>query len=171
MTRDFRSKGLVLNIDINSEVIPFFSSVVQDKDITEESFYPFVDQYIDVSGKETQVKALAFDIFCQYSTVDSKVFSDYYAIWRRRVENGFPVNYDAQYKPQSLISKAYGIDPYEVWFRRTRERGAGSLDVGAHERQPLSRRRYRLPEKRFLLRGKKQGMDDRRALRISPQLL
>ena len=49
MTRDFRSKGLVLNIDINSEVIPFFSSVVQDKDITEESFYPFVDQYIDVS--------------------------------------------------------------------------------------------------------------------------
>ena len=123
MARDFRSKGLVLNIDINSEVIPFFSSVVQDKDITEESFYPFVDQYIDVSGKETQVKALAFDIFCQYSTVDSKVFSDYYAIWRRRVENGFPVNYDAQYKPQSLISKAYGIDPYEVWFRRTRERG------------------------------------------------
>ncbi|MCI9336647.1 MAG: hypothetical protein HFH93_03735 [Lachnospiraceae bacterium] len=121
--RDFRSGGIIVNIDINSEVIPFFGSVLGDREITEETFYPFVDQYVDLTDRKTQVRALAFDIFCQYSTVDSQVFSDYYAIWRRRVENGVPVNYDAQFKAQSLLSRAYGIDPYAVWFRRTRERG------------------------------------------------
>lgn len=121
--RDFQSRGIIINIDINSEVIPFFNSVIQDKVITPESFYPFIDQYVDLPDAKTQVRALAFDVFCQYSTVDSQVFSDYYAIWNRKVENGFPVNYDAQFKAQSLLSKAYGIDPYDVWFRRTRQRG------------------------------------------------
>ena len=61
--RDFRSGGIIVNIDINSEVIPFFGSVLGDREITEETFYPFVDQYVDLTDRKTQVRALAFDIF------------------------------------------------------------------------------------------------------------
>lgn len=121
--KKFQSKGIIINIDINTEVIPYFNSIIQDKDISQESFYPFVDQYVDLSNAKTQVKALAFDIFCQYSAVDSKVFSDYYEIWRRKVENDLPANYDVRYKAQSILNKTYSIDPYDVWFRRTRQRG------------------------------------------------
>jgi len=123
MTKKFQSKGLIVNIDINSTVTPFINSVCQDEKITRESFYPFVDQYIDLQEGESQIKAIAYDIFCQFSAVDSKVWTDYYEIWKRKTENGVPVCYDYQYKAQSILNKTYGIDPFEVWFARTRERG------------------------------------------------
>lgn len=109
--------GLILNIDINSVNTPFLNEAAEREPFIEETMYPFVDQYAD-----TQVKALSFCIFCQYSATPSKIWSDSLALYDRRMENGVEVRYCDQY--QGIYQwYRHGIDPYAVWFRRCRQRG------------------------------------------------
>jgi len=110
--------GIILNIDINSVNTPFLNEAAEKEPFTEESMYPFVDQYGD-----TQIKALAFDVFCQYSATPSKIWTDSIALHDRRTENGVEVHYD-RYEYKGIYQwYAHGIDPYDVWFRRCRQRG------------------------------------------------
>ena len=110
--------GIILNIDINSVTTPFLNRAAEEENFSAECLWTFVDQYAD-----TQVKALAFNTFCQYSATPSKIWTDSVALHDRRMENGVPVRYDLfEYKG---IYQFYhrGIDPYAVWMERCRQRG------------------------------------------------
>jgi len=110
--------GIILNIDINSANTPFLNQAAEKEPFIEESMYPFVDQYAD-----TQIKALAFDVFCQYSATPSKIWTDCIALHDRTMENGVEVHYDL-YEYKGIYQwYAHGIDPYDVWFRRCRQLG------------------------------------------------
>ena len=89
--------------------------------MTESCLYPFVDIYAGHG-----VTDLIFNIFCQYSATDSKVFSDYKAKYDQRTENGVEVNYREDYKGIYRLNVECGIDPYDVWFRRCAEWGIRS---------------------------------------------
>ena len=117
----FSSKGLIINIDLNSVVWPFLDQALQEETISEATLYPFVDQYKAIEG--SQVKAISFCVFCQYSTTDSKVWTDYYEKWKSKTENGVEVNYDKQFGSIVRFNKEYGLDPWKIWFQRTRELG------------------------------------------------
>ncbi len=110
--------GVILNIDINSVNTPFLNEAAEKEPFAEESMWPFVDQYAD-----TQIKALAFCIFCQYSATPSRVWTDSLALHDRRMENDVEVRYD-RYEYKGIYEwYAHGIDPYGAWFRRCRQRG------------------------------------------------
>lgn len=111
-------KGLILNIDINSVVKPFLNRTAAKPGVGRADLYPFVDQY-----RDTQVTALAFDIFCQYSATPSKVWSDACFKYEQKTENGMAVDYRDYYEGVYTFHTQYGIDPWEVWFARCREVG------------------------------------------------
>ncbi len=109
---------LMLNIDINTVVTPFLNTVAAKPTPKKEDLYPFVDQYAD-----TDITDLLFDVFCQYSAVDSDVFTDYAYKYEQKTENGVAVDYTDKYGALYKLNKTYGIDPYAVWLDRTREMG------------------------------------------------
>lgn len=106
------------NIDINSAVTPFLNRAAGEKSPCRETLYPFVDVY-----RDTQVTDVLFDIFCQYSNTDSRIFSDYAYKYAQKTENGQPVDYHDFYTGLYAFNKEYGIDPYAVWFDRCRQNG------------------------------------------------
>ena len=106
------------NIDINSIVTPFLNNVSDAPVFTEELLYPLVDQ-----SKDTFVTDILFDIFCQYSATDSKVFTTYAEKFLQKEYEGEAVDFTEEYRGIYKINKAYGTDPYAVWIRRCREIG------------------------------------------------
>lgn len=110
--------NLAVNIDIDSEVTPFFDSVVESGNITKESLERFIDFF---AGR--QVTDLYLDVFCQFSATPSKVFTTAAEKAVQREENGIPVNYAKEFGSMYNISVEHGIDPYAVWFARCREKG------------------------------------------------
>ena len=108
--------GIILNIDINTVTTPFMNEAAEKEAFTEQTLYPFVDQYAD-----THIRALAFNVFCQYSATPSRIWTDSMALYNRRVENGVNVRYDL-YEYKGIYQwYTHGIDPYDVWFRRCRQ--------------------------------------------------
>ncbi len=108
----------MLNIDCNTVVTPFLNTVAAKPTPTKEDLYPFVDQYAG-----TDITDILFDVFCQYSAVDSAVFSDYAFKYEQKMENGIAVDYTNEYGALYRLNKDCGIDPYAVWLDRTRELG------------------------------------------------
>lgn len=110
--------SLMLNIDINTVVTPFLDAVAAKPTPTKEDLYPFVDQYAN-----TDITDILFDVFCQYSAVDSAVFTDYAFKREQKTENGVAVDYTREFGALYRLNKECGMDPYAVWLDRTRELG------------------------------------------------
>lgn len=107
-----------LNIDINSVNFPFLEGVLAKGSVTEEDLYPFVDQYAD-----TQITDLLFDVFCQISMTPTAVMTSAVEMYRKETVDGQPVDFKRFLKSMYGIYVTQGIDPFDVWFRRTREKG------------------------------------------------
>ena len=116
-------RNIILNIDINSATCPFLFNVMKDRYVKEETLYPFVDQYIDlINGKETQIGAIAFNTFCQFSSVASKYMTDTTIYAEKKLANGDDVSkkwYFAFYR----MNHEFGIEPWGIWIKRCKERG------------------------------------------------
>ncbi|MBO5648446.1 MAG: hypothetical protein J6S76_00865 [Clostridia bacterium] len=119
------NRSLILNIDINSVITPFLTSLMERPAIKEEDFFPFVDQYIDlISGKPSQLRALAFDIFCQLSAVDSAYMTDYSTYVEKKLASGAsPADLLPFIYPVYRMNHEFGIEPWNIFMRRCRERG------------------------------------------------
>ena len=110
-------RNLYTNIDINSVVTPFLNRAAEIDAADPAVLYPFVDAYAG-----TQVTDVLYDVFCQYSAVDSAVWTSYRDKYLQKEENGIAVDYTDRYKGLYAFH-ANGIDPYAVWFARCREKG------------------------------------------------
>lgn len=106
------------NIDINSVCTPIFNQAADAKEFSEELLYPIVDLY-----RDTFVTDVLFCIFCQYSAVDSEIWTDYEDKYLQTEAEGKKVNYREQYRGIYKINQEYGVDPYAVWIRRCWELG------------------------------------------------
>ena len=120
-------KKVYLNIDVNTTAIPFLNKVAKQKTVTREMLYPYVDIY-----KETAVTDILFNIFSQSSVCESKYWDSYADVYERKIENGIPVDYtkglsvpgyDGALDGVHRINREFGINPWEVWVKRTRENG------------------------------------------------
>jgi len=108
--------GLLVNIDINSVTFPFFAELGKKETLTEADLYPMVDAYVG-----TQVTDLLFNVFCQFSATPSDIMTD--AVERHNELNSTEENPCWNLKHLAKMYEVYDIDPYEVWFKRTREQG------------------------------------------------
>ena len=111
------SQGIILNIDINSVTTPFLNRTAKKPNLEKRDLFPFVDQYA-----ETDVTALVFNIFCQYSATPSQVFTDGAALYEREWENGVSVCYHDYYSGIHRLNREYGLDPYALWVDRCHEK-------------------------------------------------
>ena len=111
-------KPIYMNIDINSCTTPFLNKVSKEENISEETLYPYMDQYAN-----TGITDILIDVFCQYSATDSEIWSTYADKYEQKMENGVEVDYTDRYKGLYKFNKVCGIDPHTVWFRRCRELG------------------------------------------------
>jgi len=118
MVRPAFDGGIIFNIDFDSVTFPFLDSAMKEEDFTKETLYPFVDQYAG-----TQVKALAINTFCQCSATPTKVWDDVLKVRSRKTENGIAVDYSNELTELARCYEEFHIDPYKVWFERTREQG------------------------------------------------
>ncbi len=109
---------LMLNIDINSVVTPFLNSVVEKQNPSQEDLYPFVDQYA-----HTDITDILFDVFCQYSAVDSQIWSTYADKCTQKEENGVAVDYTKEFGALYKLNRTHGLEPYGIWIQRTRALG------------------------------------------------
>ena len=109
-------RHLYSNIDINTAVTPFLRAAAAGSP-DPSVLYPFVDLY-----EGTAVTDVLFCVFCQYSATDSEWWTCSRDKFRQKEENGVPVDYTAEFAPICAFLDR-GIDPYEVWFRRCREKG------------------------------------------------
>lgn len=119
------NRSIILNIDITSVTAPFLYSVMDRPTIKEEDFYPFVDQYIDLTtGKPSQLRVLAFNTFCQLSSVDSKYLTDYSTYFDKKIAAGASPD-DLGYYEYAFyrMNREHGIEPWGIFIRRCRERG------------------------------------------------
>ncbi len=110
-------RNLYSNIDINTVVRPFLDRAAAQDPSAPAVLYPFVDLY-----EGTAVTDVLFCVFCQYSAVDSVWWTTYRDKFLQKEENGVPVDYTAEYGALCAFHDR-GVDPYEVWFRRCREKG------------------------------------------------
>ena len=119
------NRNIILNIDINSVVTPFLNAVMEHPTVTEKDLYPFIDQYIDlISGKPTQLRTLAFDIFCQLSAVDSACMTDYTTYIEKKLAAGSaPADLIPFIYTVYRMNHEFGIEPWDIFMRRCRERG------------------------------------------------
>ena len=82
-------RNIILNIDITSVTGPFLNSILQKPAWQEEDLYPFVDQYIDLAnGKESGLRTLVFNTFCQLSSVDSKYMTSFSTFVEKKLAAG-----------------------------------------------------------------------------------
>ncbi|MBE6542407.1 MAG: hypothetical protein E7672_08170 [Ruminococcaceae bacterium] len=112
------SGGVIVNIDPNTVTWPFLERAVEEENFSEETLYPFVDQYAD-----SNVKVLIFNNYCTASSTPSKVFTDEIEVYNRKYENGVEVDFKDAIKGLYKCIVERGIEPYGVWINRTRERG------------------------------------------------
>ncbi len=110
--------GLMLNIDINSVVTPFLNAAAAKENFETADLYPMVDQYAG-----TDITDVLFCVFCQYSAVDSRYWTTYADKCSQKMENGVAVDYTKEFGALTKIHQTYGVDPYDVWVKRTWERG------------------------------------------------
>jgi len=113
-----QQNGVMINIDFCSSINPFINGLVDRGNVTEESLYPMVDPYAG-----TQVTDLLINTFGQYSNTPSKVFTDAVGKYLQKEENGEPVDYTEWNHGFYVLHTELGIDPFDVWFRRTWEKG------------------------------------------------
>lgn len=109
---------MFVNIDINTVVHPFLRRVGDKKHFCKEMLYPFVDQYAD-----TRVTDLLFNIFCQYSATDSRVWGTYEDKYLQTEENGEPVDHKQFFDCLYKMNKELSADPFEVWIDRCKKVG------------------------------------------------
>lgn len=118
-----KKNAVILNIDINTVTCPFLKSVMNGKNVTKEALYPFIDHYIDLpGGAQTQLGAIAFNIFCQFSSTESKVMTDVFTYTEKKRGHGDDVT-GKWYETFWRIYREFDIDPWKVWMERCRERG------------------------------------------------
>ena len=110
--------GIMINIDCCTSINPFINALANRGAVTEEDLYPMVDPYAD-----TQVTDLFINTFAQYSNTPSKVFSDAIAKYLQKEENGEAVDYTEWNRGLYVLNTKLGIDPFDVWFRRTWKKG------------------------------------------------
>ena len=110
--------GVMINIDSCTSITPFINGLADRGRVTEEDLYPMVDPYAD-----TQVTDLFINTFCQYSNTPSKVFNDAVSKYLQKEENGEAVDYTDWNHGFYILNTKLGIDPFDVWFRRTWEKG------------------------------------------------
>ncbi len=110
--------GVMINIDFCSSINPFINGLVDRGSVTEEDLYPMVDPYAG-----TQVTDLFINTFGQYSNTPSNVFTDAVDKYLQKEENGEAVDYTEWHHGFYLLHTEIGIDPFDVWFRRTWEKG------------------------------------------------
>ena len=108
-------KPIYVNIDINSVTTPFLNKVSEEEPISEETLYPYMEQYAN-----TGVTDILINIFCQYSATDSKIWTTYADKYLQKTENDIQVDYTERYRGLYKFNKA-GIDPHTVWFKKCRE--------------------------------------------------
>ncbi len=113
---------MFLNIDETSTVCPFLLGLEHKKNLTEEDFYPFVDEF-----KNTKVTDILFNVSSQVSatTTDVKVYGEYAEKYLQKTENGIPVDYTNEPVPKAyyLAKYVYKVDPFKIWVERTKALG------------------------------------------------
>ena len=119
------NKSIILNIDINTVTIPFLQAMIDKPHLTEEDFYPFVDQYIDLAnGRESGLAVLAFCTFCQLSMVDSACMTTFCDYIEKQIANGIDPARNGWYLlPLYRILKETDFDPWGIWVSRCHQRG------------------------------------------------
>lgn len=110
--------GIMINIDSCSSINPFINELADRGAVTEADLYPIVDPYAN-----TQVTDLFINTLCQYSNTPSKVFNDATDKYLQKEENGETVDYTDWHRGIYILNTKLGIDPFDVWFRRTWEKG------------------------------------------------
>ncbi len=118
------TKGIFLNIDINTVTFPFLNRLCEQETVTEEDLYPFIDQYVG-----TQITDIALNVLCQVSVTPTEVMTWLPELLERDEIAGEEVDLlhsvEGEYSLEGLhtVTREHGIDPYAVWFRRSREQG------------------------------------------------
>ena len=75
------------------------------------------------NGKESGLRALVFNTFCQLSAVDSQYMTTFSTFIEKKLAGGTTLEEIGWYVwPFYSIQKDFGIDPWEVWVRRCRQR-------------------------------------------------
>ncbi len=109
---------MYLNIDINSRCSPFFDSLSEKEHVSEADVLSFLDIYTDSS-----ISDILFNIFTQYSAVETEIWSSYADKYEQTSENGIPVDYKAKHRGLYRLNKIHHLDPYKLWFEECKNRG------------------------------------------------
>jgi len=112
-------KTIMLNWDSDAE--RFFLEHLEDWSDVEKAAKDYLDTYY----KDTGIGDLMFCIFCQYSVMPSKVFSDMVTRYHSRLEGGIPVDYSdsINLKYTAPCHEQYGVYPTKVWIEHCKEIG------------------------------------------------
>jgi len=110
--------NVYVNIDINTVLNPFVNALASQKYIFEEMFYPIVDVY-----RNTHVTDVLIDCFCQISVTDSKVFETVTQLADYSEKTGRSIRIIDRFKGHVRAVKEFGIDPYDIWFKRVWSNG------------------------------------------------
>ena len=113
-------KRMYMNMDVNTVTFPFFAKLAEQKKITPDMLYPFIDVH-----RHTQVTDFVMNIFAQCSTASSDTQLDYEDIYEAALDGGAGTPFDKVqwWKGIYEIQKIHGIDIYEVWIDRCRQNG------------------------------------------------
>ena len=113
---------MYLNIDETSTVCPFLLGLEHKKNLTEEDFYPFVDEFSD-----TKVTDILFNINSQVSAASTniEIYGEYAEKYLQKIENGISVDYTNEPVPKAyyLAKYVYKVDPFKIWIERTKALG------------------------------------------------
>ena len=103
----------VYEYGVNTVTFPFFAKLAEQKKITPDMLYPFIDVH-----RHTQVTDFVMNIFAQCSTASSDTQLDYEDIYEAALDGGAGTPFDKVqwWKGIYEIQKIHGIDIYEVWI-------------------------------------------------------
>lgn len=107
-----------VNIDINSYICPFLSTVLKQENVYEQMLYPFVDIY-----RPSQTTDIMFNIFAQRSATPSACFDTLMGECRWGEKNGIEHPHLDFHRCYQILEDRYQIDPFAVWIERCRENG------------------------------------------------
>ena len=111
-------KKMYMNTDVNTATFPFFDKVAEQKRITPEMLYPYIDVH-----RHTQITDFVINVFAQVSTSDTDFGVDYADIYEASSEEGGFFSRAKIWEGLYKIQRVHGIDVYSVWIDRCRQVG------------------------------------------------
>lgn len=112
-------KRVFLNLDTDCSGYSYLNYLEKyNIPVNKETLDPFIDGY-----KKAGVTDFLINSFCQLAMCESDVFYDSIDKYNEEYENGIKVNYKDWYSGIHYALVDYGINPFEIWFKRCREVG------------------------------------------------